>query len=476
LDFSIVSFSIFSIVFSVSSEYFNSVYWSVVKQLESQPSRNRFECFPMKANDPWLIGFYTVASFSVLCTLSTLFHLTFYGNFGEFRISLLFLLHLTLLLQCIAYLPLAYTDCEGLCAFMGFVHHYCGFAHVLVVFLMGWHHYSYINTEKYAARINSFIASYGLLIIFLVPTVTALPFITNSYGVSQEIWCDLPPDNRTANDWALIVYFAPVFSFDFVTFIQFAYSMVRLHYYQTELNNNLFLSTGIYIFISLLAEIPRIILRMIYFSDPNQPGSNVIAVRTILPLYLTGILYFIVYLIGLHRLSHPRIQSGYNDYNLFFSMSFSSFQQLLEDIRVAGRTLSKASSSSSSSVSTTNRSSAASSLFKQHQRHSNLGLGSNQTTKNNSRQNSRNSFNNNNNNNNNNININNISDKNNNRTSSIGIGINSGPNPNPNPKNNNHNNHNNDDENSSSSSVAAISMTTNPMTRASISRVNESAV
>jgi hypothetical protein len=308
----------------------------------------------MQSNDPWLVAFYCIAGVSMLCSFGTTIHLIFFGNFNDFRISLLLLLHATIFIQCCAYLPIIYLGDAGLCSFMGFLHHYMGFAHVIVEVLMGIHHYCYIINEARAIKINTYIAKYGLFLIFLIPSVTTLPFSTNSYGESMGLWCDLPPNNRTANDWALITYFCPVFALILFTMCQLFYAIYRLGSYDKDLRQYLFLSTGVYVFISTFSDLPRIILRMIYYNDPNQPASDVIQIRTILPLYFTGILYFIVYILGLIFLS-SRVIPGYNDYTMF-TLDSKSFQEILDTAKFSFS--SRPSSSMGNSMTMMNRDSA----------------------------------------------------------------------------------------------------------------------
>jgi hypothetical protein len=155
----------------------------------------------MKYSDPLMITLFTIAAVSALCTLCVLMHLFVTHPVMDIRILLIFLLHATVLMEDISNLPIVYNGSNVICHFMGWLHYYTGFANILVVSFLSVHHFGYLNIESHSHLINRYIRKYSVYMIFGLPLITLLPFITNSYGLETEIWCVLP-GNRTANTWA----------------------------------------------------------------------------------------------------------------------------------------------------------------------------------------------------------------------------------------------------------------------------------
>jgi hypothetical protein len=284
----------------------------------------------MQASDPWLVSLLVIASVGLLCLLIVIIHMYFFGNWSELRITLLMMLHVTLFFKNLADLPTAWKDNLGLCKFMGCLHCYSSISNIIVIALLSAHHYSYINAENYAERINEFIRKYGFMLIVVIPLIAVLPFSTDSYGISLGQWCDLPATNNTANDWDLVLFFYPSLIILFITSIQLSYSTYRVAKYEPELFMTLFLSTGSYILISVVVLVPRIVFRLSH--SKSFTSSNVNAVITLMPLELAGILYFCVYLLGLYFLPSRPLRRSISAVHSSSSVRLSSLKQIIDDM------------------------------------------------------------------------------------------------------------------------------------------------
>lgn len=251
----------------------------------------------MEVDNPWMIAFIIIVIVSMMCTPVVIWHMYYHAPFAELKYSLLFVLHITLYLEEISTLPYAWSSVDVLCDVMGWLHFYSGFANVLVVTQMGFHYLSYLISH-YPTQINSWIQKYGTYVTFGLPLITLLPFSTNSYGVSNEVWCTLPSGSLVANNWAIIVFYAWIWLCLFLNTGQLTIALFRLSQ-QTgveQVRNNIFSSIGLYIAITTLCWLPRAIPRLIHlFMDYKT--SDILYLLTTVPLYLSGLGYAICYYI-----------------------------------------------------------------------------------------------------------------------------------------------------------------------------------
>lgn len=287
-------------------------------------------------NDPLIIFFFVFGFFSMFCTLLVLIDIMKSNGMDEIktdtRIRLLFLLHITIFFEDLSNFPLIYTGNQGMCEFMGWLHFYTGLANILVISFLGLHHFSYLNLETLTTRIEKLLNKYSLYIIFIFPLITLFPFITNSYADYHGDWCTLPSNERTSNNWAIACFYLWAILFIFGSFFQLVKSIYKFHKYQLTLHKRLFLSVGCYILISLFCWIPRVIPRIIHvFVDFTS--SYQLVIWTTFPLYVSGVLNMIVYILDYIYLSNDRTTSRVGSVNSdqLGSIHLTNIDKLFED-------------------------------------------------------------------------------------------------------------------------------------------------
>lgn len=247
----------------------------------------------MNEKDPDLIGFYILSGVSIAVVFIILLHLHFTHDLRELKSRFLFGLFASVLFGEIAYLPEAYTENNGLCQFMAWLHYYSGLINVLILFFMSCHYFSYINNELYSTKINRLLKKYAIFVALGFPLITLLPLSTHSYQESRGLWCTLPPSDDEADKWAWGVVYSWIILFLNITAIQFFYSLYRLSVLELENRMSLFLSAGVYIIISFIAWIPRILQRVFQFEVKDSANNSNLITTSF--LYLSGLLYAVAY-------------------------------------------------------------------------------------------------------------------------------------------------------------------------------------
>jgi hypothetical protein len=282
----------------------------------------------MKVSDPWLTGFLVLASISMFIVFAIVFHIYYFRDFSRLRVGLLLMLHGTVLIEEIAYLPSVYIGHENLCKFMGWLHYYSGLVNVIGIFMISLYYLSYINHEKYSVPIKKFILNYGYKTAFIFPLITLLPFSTHSYGEAHNLWCTLPADDKTANEWSYGIFYFWVILFLLVAFGQFLYSLYQLSHYDLALHQNLFHSCGVYLLISLYAWIPRILYRIFAYKIHGSINEGFLVSTA--QLYVSGLLYSVAYLL---ELKYRKQYGDDDDVNTYSGLSINadSLREVLVD-------------------------------------------------------------------------------------------------------------------------------------------------
>jgi hypothetical protein len=262
-----------------------------------------------------LIGFFVLASISMITITGVVYHLYRYRDINRLRYRLLLLLYVSSLLEEFAYLPFIYQYDLGLCKFMGFFHYYWGLVNVLTVFMIGMYHFSYINNENYSEKIKKFLFDYGFKFSLLFPLITLLPFSSRHHGykAALHIWCTLPLHDPESNRWAFGVFYTWVILFLVIAVIELIYSLYRLSKFDKNLRNELFLSCGIYILLSFVAWIPRILFRaqlLPGFSEDVSGGNLATMAQIYIAGFWTAVVYFSVLLYSNNRRRRLESQSS----------------------------------------------------------------------------------------------------------------------------------------------------------------------
>ena len=256
-----------------------------------------------------LVFFFIFATFAMISTLFVLIHIGKTQNLKDVRIMLLLFLHGTVLVEEFATLPI-FAGNEGMCELMAWLRFYTGFSNILVVFFISFHQFCFLNFENHSNEIIIFLQKYVAYITFGFPFIlTLLPFSTHSYGESNRIWCTLPLQNETANNWAIGIFYSWGMLFLVASFIQLCYTMGLIFKFHLSLKRRLFLSVGAYIFIALICWLPRIIASMVH-AGVDYDASNRVVLNMSFTLYVSGFLYCIVYVLDVWFLFKDRAKSA----------------------------------------------------------------------------------------------------------------------------------------------------------------------
>lgn len=305
----------------------------------------------MNASSPYIITVFVFASIAIFSNIIVLcFFFRFY-KISTFSTSLIFWIHASTLGQMISTLPIIYSGNWFICDFMAFFHYYWGLINVGITVLLTLTYYNIIKGENTLKYMNSHnIHRYGIPFIFLFSLICLLPNITDSYS-SINGWCTLNVGNP-ANIWAICIFYIWIVIALFFCIGLFLY--IIYHTFQLNINDNsrnsnhnhhsirytLFRSVGLYLLITLICLIPRIIPRFIVVvegltetddnpdNNDNDSASNTIISQFLveLPLYLAGIGYSIVF-----RINRQLIKLYEDFHHREISTEMNSLQITLQD-------------------------------------------------------------------------------------------------------------------------------------------------
>lgn len=238
------------------------------------------------------IAYYVVAAVSAICSLLVCWTLRVFGSLKTTATQLLLLLHLTLLCEELSSLPYVFNFNNGLCAFMAFLHFYAGFANAVSIgLLVISYRYHFMDD---AHNIMKFIHKYSVYLVTLVPLVTLLPFITNGYMNDNEVWCTMQTNSATTNAWAFGTFYCWAWLIMVISTVVLSVTMYQVYSIDKEIGMKLFSTTGMYAIISILSWVPRTASR--FFNVNNEDMDNTAFLYAYFPLYISGILYTIVFM------------------------------------------------------------------------------------------------------------------------------------------------------------------------------------
>ena len=239
-----------------------------------------------------VIAYYVIAGVSVTCSLLVSITLCKYGSLKTTATRLLLMVHLTLLSEEFTSLPYVYNRAPGLCTAIAFFHFYSGLANAVSVGLLVVS-YRYHFFEEIADWVQ-FLFNHSIYLILGFPLITLLPFSTDSYTNSNEVWCTMQVDTQVTNIWAFVIFYAWAWSILLVSTIILIYTMCQVYSIDKEIGKNLFSTTGMYAIISILAWVPRTAARFTNFHRENM--DNMAFLYAYIPVYIAGMLYTVVFL------------------------------------------------------------------------------------------------------------------------------------------------------------------------------------
>lgn len=205
------------------------------------------------------VFFYLIACAAMIGNVVVIYcFIRYIGRMESIMTKLLFLLHISTLLQCIASLPV-YTESNGWCATMGAFHYYFG----LIIFEVDVCLSVLVaNFVKYNnPKIETFLGKYAIITITTTSMITFLPFITNSYGIKNKVWCSLAYHHEEDNLWAFSIFYL----WSFLAWLVSMILIIHLHLTieNFELKNEIFNSILGYVLATLGSIGPRLFPRII---------------------------------------------------------------------------------------------------------------------------------------------------------------------------------------------------------------------
>jgi hypothetical protein len=239
-----------------------------------------------------LIFFFIVASISMFGNAFITFYFLRFSAMKAVTTYVIFLIHASAFLQNVAALPVVYNGNSGMCEFMAAAHYYAGLVNIGATFLLTLIYYLY--TVEYDVGRLRFINNIGTKILLAGPVIVVLPFITNSYGNTGSVWCSIAVSNLIANIWSFIVFYIWVIILLIVNFILLRYIVYYSTKHEIGIRGRLFWSLGIYILITLVCLLPRIIphiIGLIFEIGYNFVWQIVLEIS----IYVAGILYVLCF-------------------------------------------------------------------------------------------------------------------------------------------------------------------------------------
>jgi hypothetical protein len=227
--------------------------------------------------------YYVLCPISILCSLYVIISVIQFG-YSTSPSKLVLCLHLTVLVENIASLPDAFITNDGLCAFIGFLRTYFGFANAIVVFMIVFHYRYIFIIDKY--KLKDFVSRHREKIIFIFPIMTILPFFTGSYGQENSIWCSIQTNSITGTTWSFAVYYGWIIGIIGISTTLMCRTILEVYIADSAIASLLLKSIGVYAVISILSWFPRCLAAFHILSYIN---SNIF-------LYFSSIAYFVVFL------------------------------------------------------------------------------------------------------------------------------------------------------------------------------------
>jgi hypothetical protein len=253
----------------------------------------------MQSDSILLIPFFIIAGISIFGNSCVLLSIFMFGKIHGIFPFLVWLLHSSSLGMSIFSLPLIYTGNSGLCQFMGFIHYYAGFINCGVTLFLSLAYYYLLILNK-LEDLTVFIRKYGIKALYLLACITTLPFITNSYSESGNLWCSLNFGDNFANLWSIWIFYLWAAVALLLSGYYFGVTIYFSSKYDANVGKQLFWSVGAYIMITLFTLTVRVIPRLLNIA--SIPVSELGQFFTELSLYVAGIGYIICFYFNRNRL------------------------------------------------------------------------------------------------------------------------------------------------------------------------------
>lgn len=244
------------------------------------------------STDQAFVAYYVIAGISACCSVFVCFTLLAFASLKSTATQLLLLLHITLLCEELSTLPFVFTSNRGICSAIAFLHFYSGFANAvsigLLVILFRYHFME--DTFGF----TNFIQKYSVYLVSIIPLITLLPFITNSYNNDNDVWCTMETNSVTTNVWAFCTFFVWTWLILVFSTLVLMQTMFKVYSIDKDMGMRIFCTTGMYSIIAILSWVPRTAAR--FWNGNNENMDRTAFLYSYFPVYISGILYTVVFL------------------------------------------------------------------------------------------------------------------------------------------------------------------------------------
>jgi hypothetical protein len=247
----------------------------------------------MEPSDPIVIVFYVIAAISTICSIYACIAIAMLPSRATAKKIILYL-HSSLIVEEIVFLPFAYVGDSRLCSAMGFFHAYAALSNLIAMWLVTIYGVNYIRFEN--QTIDKLIYRYKELLVFVFPIITVFPFILDDYGEQGDAWCELVSYSKTeSRDAALGIVFYYFWVWFFILFSLIVIIGIVIDSCRKakgfSIAKSVMSSIGGYGVIALISWLPYSIRKLLH-----ERTTDVQALGLTIPIYVTGILYALLYI------------------------------------------------------------------------------------------------------------------------------------------------------------------------------------
>jgi hypothetical protein len=253
------------------------------------------------------VFYYIIAAISILGNLLVLLYLFYEKGRKEWKLFTIILiyLHISILFEEITALPFIFKYSYGVCLAVEAFKFYFGLKNVFCILMLVRTYSKFIqNSTDFIFR-KAHLKSVQMFLT-MVPMVAFLPFADRTYTFPNHPWCSLPSSRSII--WEVCIQYLWVWLMLFYTLVENAKIIRQLYRsYDSLLMHNYLSKVGTYSVVSFISWIPRTIIR---FANYNSENNVTNSFYSYFPLYVSGILYVILFVNNFHAIESFEEQLG----------------------------------------------------------------------------------------------------------------------------------------------------------------------
>lgn len=245
----------------------------------------------MEPGDPVSVIFFIIACLSFFGTLYVDICL-FEKAQTTINARLLLYLNVTLTIESIATLPYIFTWNHGLCKFVAWIHTYCSMGNMTATLLLTLYFVNNVYSTDYV--ISRFIQRWKTVMVVVCPLMTALAFIGDAYGEDHQYWCSITLSTPQSFAWGVSVFYVWIWIAMVCCIILVTKVLLAMRKLQGS-GRDVFSTVGLFVYAGVGLWIPRTFRKFYVWLSGSEFSPMEYALMT-LPIYITGILYTIIFM------------------------------------------------------------------------------------------------------------------------------------------------------------------------------------